>query len=991
MSAADHRIGLGRRSSTSNVSGRPEPGQPKSAGPQRSEGEKPEAAPASSAGERRYTDRAIYRRVLTGARPYWGHIGVIFLLTLIATPLALLAPLPLKIAVDSVLGDEPLPGFLQPVVPESLQNSSTGLLLFAVGLLFVVAFASQLRSLFTNLLRTYTSERLTLGFRAMLFHHAQRLSMAYHDLRGSSDANYRIQRDAGSMATVAVEGVMPFVASAVTFIAMVVVIAAIDVVLALIAMLVAPLLGALTWFYRRRLRSRHREVKSLESRALGVVQEVLGSIRVVRAFGQEDQEQRRFLDLAGQGMRARLKVAFVDGSFLMAIGLVSALGTAAVLFVGVRNVESGALSLGSLLLVMGYLASLYGPLYTMSRQVASLQSGFASAERAFSLLDEERDVPEKPDAKPIETARGQVVFNRVSFGYEPGRPVLEDVSFRVEVGMRIGIAGRTGSGKTTLMSLLTRFYDPSSGSIALDGVDLRNYRIADLRNQFAIVLQEPVLFSTTIGENIAYGRPDATAAEVVEAARAADVHDFVSSLPEGYDTLVGERGMTLSGGERQRVSLARAFLKDAPILILDEPTSSVDVKTEATIIDAMERLMAGRTTFMIAHRLSTLEGCDLRLELSEGRVIVPSATNGSAPAAAQPSVGATAQPSVGATAQPSVGSGSTGSLPTPFPPSKRVQHLQLLPAVRAWEQLTGARSSFSTVDVLKESKGSQVYRLRGDEPAEDVVAKRRRRDKLAPERTVYEHLLASLPVLPTRYFGHLAEEETDFGWLFTEHVGGEPLRAADGGHLAALADYLASVHSGAASLGGLRDLPDRSLSFFDRQAESAAAQVLLGIENDTVGARDRVVLEAHLDLLERVRSGLDGVARNMEHIPRTLVHCDLIASNTRVVGANGDSKVIVFDWEYCGVGSPAPDVAILGGHLPSLRRYADALQGWGDVSFADVQMLAEVGVVLRFVLAISWDGASLRYPNPHRSLRRLARYQAPFEAAIDRVRATTSA
>jgi ABC-type multidrug transport system ATPase subunit len=275
---------------------------------------------------------------------------------------------------------------------------------------------------------------------------------------------------------------------------------------------------------------------------------------------------------------------------------------------------------------MSYLTQLYGPLSTISRRVTGLQSAFASAERAFTLLDEKQDVPERPDAKPLGRAVGAVEFRDVSFAYDGGRPVVNCVSFRVEPGMRVGIAGRTGAGKTTLVSLLTRFYDPTTGVILLDGTDIRAYRLADFRDQFAIVLQEPVLFSTTLAENIAYGRPGATDVDIVAAAQAADVHDFIETLPEGYDTVVGERGMTLSGGERQRISLARAFLKDAPILILDEPTSSVDLKTEAAIIDAMERLMSGRTTFMIAHRLSTLENCELRLELERGRLRRPART-----------------------------------------------------------------------------------------------------------------------------------------------------------------------------------------------------------------------------------------------------------------------------------------------------------------------------------------------------------------------------
>jgi ATP-binding cassette subfamily B protein len=572
--------------------------------------------------ERRYTDRQIYRRILQEARPYWLNIGAIFLLSLLATPLALLLPVPLKIAVDNVVGDKPLPGWLDALLPDSLHGTN-GVLAFAVVMLVAVELFSQLQSISTEVLRTYTGERLTLHFRSQIFRHVQRLSISFHDRRGTADSNYRIQGDAASLQAIAVDGVIPFVASVFTLVAMVYVTARIDAVLAAIALVVAPAIGLVTWAYRRRLRQRHREVKRLESSALSVVQEVLTSLRVVKSFGQEAREERRFIGRAGEGMRARVRVAVIDGSFLLAIALVTTLGTAAVLYAGIRRVESGAITLGSLLLVMGYLTQLYGPLSTISRRVTSLQSAFASAERSFTLLDQEQDVPERAGAKPLGRAAGSVEFRNVSFAYDGGRQVLDRVSFSVEPGMRVGVAGRTGAGKTTLVSLLTRFYDPRTGVILLDGVDIRDYRLADLRDQFAIVLQEPVLFSTTIAENIAYGRPGATDPDIVTAAKAADVHDFIETLPEGYDTPVGERGMTLSGGERQRISLARAFLKDASILILDEPTSSVDLRTEATIIDAMERLMSGRTTFMIAHRLSTLENCELRLELEGGRLHEP--------------------------------------------------------------------------------------------------------------------------------------------------------------------------------------------------------------------------------------------------------------------------------------------------------------------------------------------------------------------------------
>ena len=257
----------------------------------------------------------------------------------------------------------------------------------------------------------------------------------------------------------------------------------------------------------------------------------------------------------------------------------------------------------------------------VSTQIGKMQSCMSSAERAFTLLDESPDVPERPESQVIVRAKGGMELRGVSFSYEPGSPVLRDVSFRVQQGTRVGIMGTTGAGKTTLISLLTRFYDPTGGQVLLDGVDLRDYRLADLRNQFAIVLQEPVLFSNSIAENIAYARPNASEEEIVAAAKAANAHDFISALPDGYQTLVGQRGARLSGGERQRISLARAFLKDAPILVLDEPTSSVDVTTEEGIMEAMEKLMHGRTTFIIAHRLSTLDGCDMRLHLEMGVLV----------------------------------------------------------------------------------------------------------------------------------------------------------------------------------------------------------------------------------------------------------------------------------------------------------------------------------------------------------------------------------
>ena len=278
------------------------------------------------------------------------------------------------------------------------------------------------------------------------------------------------------------------------------------------------------------------------------------------------------------------------------------------------------LSIGDLLLVSAYIAQLLEPLKSVTNKLADLQGSLASAERAFALLDEAPDVAERPHARALKRAIGSVQFENVSFAYDGEHPVLTGVSFEAPPSARVGIQGSSGAGKSTLMSLLTRFYDVSGGRILLDGVNIRDYRLVDLRNQFGMVLQDTVLFSTTVAENIAYGHPEASEGQIIEAARLANAHDFIANLPEGYRTLVGERGMSLSGGERQRISLARAFLKDAPILILDEPTSALDIGTEAAILQALERLIDGRTTFMIAHRLTTLDRCDLRLEIDHGRL-----------------------------------------------------------------------------------------------------------------------------------------------------------------------------------------------------------------------------------------------------------------------------------------------------------------------------------------------------------------------------------
>jgi len=542
------------------------------------------------------------------------------MLDLLGVPLHLLLPLPLKIIVDSVIGNHPMPAFLAYVLPESIKHSGTALLAAVSSLFIVVTLLVYTQGLAGWLLQTYIGQRLAVDLRARLFHHLQRLSLRYHDSRGTSDSTYRVEYDAASIQAIVIGGITPFITDASMLAATFYVAARIDWQLALVALGISPLLGLLARKCRARLSATWPIVKELDSAAMAVVQEVLSAARVVKAFGRENYEQQRFLTHSQGRMHGELKLAWTEGGFDLLVAVTLAAGTALTMFIGVAHIRSGILTLGQLLMVVAYLAELYEPLTSVNKKLGELQSSLASTDRVFAVLDMPTEVEQKPSCRLLRHARGAVEFRNVCFAYDPNKPVLRDVSFALTPGTRAGIVGSTGSGKTTLLNLLLRFYDPDHGQVLIDGVDIREYNIPELRNQFAIVLQDSVLFSTSIAENIAYGRPNATEAEIIEASMAAGAHEFISRLPEGYNTQAGERGLCLSGGERQRIAIGRAFLKNAPILLLDEPTSSVDTRTEAAILVAMERLMRGRTTLTIAHRLHTLDAYDVRLEIRDGRI-----------------------------------------------------------------------------------------------------------------------------------------------------------------------------------------------------------------------------------------------------------------------------------------------------------------------------------------------------------------------------------
>ena len=534
--------------------------------------------------------------------------------------MTLIFPLPIKLLVDSVLGSQPLPGYLTIFVGS--QVSKTLALWLAISVLMATAVLTYLQNLVNVWYSNKVGNRMTLDVRARLFRQMQRLSVAYHDTMGAADSAYRTLNDAPMLRSFGIDSLIPLTTSILTLGAMILVMVFLDWELALIALLVSPLMFLLTFVFRPRIRAGWRKFRASESAAMAVAQESLGASRLVKSYGQEERKNRELVSHYDASLSASLKVQVDSAVYSLLVGILTAAGLAAVLYIGIGHVQAGIgnLTLGSLLVVNYYVTQLYGPLRNVGQSILEIQMSLTGVERYRAVLDEKPDVPELPNAIPLARARGNIAFRNVSFAYTKDHPVLHDITFELPSGNRLGVVGPTGSGKTTLSTLLLRLFDPTEGVITLDDLDLKDYKLADLRNQYAVVHQETVLFSTSVAENIRFAKPNATMDEVIAAATAAKAQDFITNLPNGYDTLVGERGMKLSGGERQRISLARAFLKDAPILILDEPTSSLDVHTESAILDTIQELMKGRTTMMIAHRPSTLRDCNMILVLEDGRV-----------------------------------------------------------------------------------------------------------------------------------------------------------------------------------------------------------------------------------------------------------------------------------------------------------------------------------------------------------------------------------
>ena len=558
-------------------------------------------------------------RVLKYLKPYSRLAAGSILATVLGVLVSLLTPWPLKVLVDYVLEKNPMPPWLLAVTGWVGADRVSLLFLAVFAGLAVVVLHNGL-TVWQSYLNTKIEQRMILDFRSEMFQHAERLSLAYHDRSQTGAMMYVVNNQADAAAGV-VMALQPLAQSALTLIGMLWIAFAIDPVLALISLAIVPFLYYSVGYYATHIQERLREVKTMEGESLSIVHESLSMLRVIAAFCREGHEYSRFRRQGEKAVNARVRLTVRQTLFSLAVNMTTAIGTALVLGVGAYKALQGQLTVGDLLVVMAYVAAIYQPLEAISTTIGSLQDQFVSLQMAFDFLDTVPEIQDAPGAIAIGRAAGRVRFDAVGFSYSGRMDTLRDISFEAKPGTVTAVVGQTGAGKTTLMSLLPRFYEPKSGSISLDGIDIRQLQLHSLRDQISIVLQEPLLFSCSIADNIRYGRLDATMDEIIDAAKAANADDFIGKLPEKYETKLGERGGRLSGGERQRIAVARAFLKNAPILILDEPTSSIDSQTEAVILDALERLIAGRTTFIIAHRLSTIRYADTILVMSHGQLI----------------------------------------------------------------------------------------------------------------------------------------------------------------------------------------------------------------------------------------------------------------------------------------------------------------------------------------------------------------------------------
>ena len=566
---------------------------------------------------------ASSRRVTirTLLRPHLGALGLGLLAVIGESAADLLDPWPLKIVLDNVLHAKNSGGWLNHFIARTAGGNPLAVLKFACFAVLGIAILDAACTYAEKYLTTSVGQWVTHDLRRALYSHLQRLSLSYHDNKRTGDLISTVTSDIDSIQSFITSGLLGVLINLITLLGMVGVMFFLNWRFTLIALSVAPVLFTIVFTYTRRIKAASRAVRKKEGEIVSVIEEVLGSIRVVKAFAREDYELRRLEEESLEGVEIALRARSLKAKLAPIVQIIVAVGTFLVLWFGARMVLGGALSAGSLVVFILYLSKMYKPMQELSKMTDTYSKALVGYERIQQVLETEREVKDLPKAKQAPRFKGKIEFDHVSFRYSAEAPVLEDVSFTIEPGQVAAFVGPTGAGKTTIISLIARFYDPTSGTVKIDGIDVRQFRQRSLRQQISFVLQETVLFHAPIWQNIAYGKPEATRAEILRAAELANASEFIDRMPEGYDTVVGERGMTISGGQRQRIAIARSIIRNTPILILDEPTTGLDAGAEKLVIEALDRLMKGKTVITIAHRLPTVRSANVIFVIKNGRLL----------------------------------------------------------------------------------------------------------------------------------------------------------------------------------------------------------------------------------------------------------------------------------------------------------------------------------------------------------------------------------
>jgi len=554
-------------------------------------------------------------------RPYWKQLALAFVAVLGETFSDVLEPWPIKIVIDNILQSKKLPGWLAGFVSGAFGQNKLAVLNFAVAAVAGIAVVGAISSYVEKYLTTSVSQWVTHDLRRTLYNHIQRLSLAEYDKTQTGDLISRVTSDINAVQDFVNSALLGIIVNVLTLVGMAGVMFYINWRFTLIALSIAPALFAVVYYLTRRIKKASREVRKKESELVSVVQEVLTSARVVKAFAREDFEVTRFESQSLENVETALEARSIKAKLSPIVDVMVAIGTCLVLAYGARLALSGQISAGVLIVFLLYLGKMYKPMRDLSKSTDTVSKAMVGYERIEEVLDIEARVRDLPRARKAPRFKGKIAFDHVSFSYDDKVPVLKDVSFEIEAGQVAAIVGPSGVGKTTIISLIPRLYDPQSGTIKIDGTNIRSYKLKSLREQISFVLQDTLLFHTSVLENIAYGKPDASPDEIIRAAKQANAHEFIVQLSEGYGTMVGERGVTLSGGQRQRIAIARAIVRNTPILVLDEPTTGLDSSSEQAVIEALERLMKGRTCIVVAHHLNTIRHADIIFVAKEAELV----------------------------------------------------------------------------------------------------------------------------------------------------------------------------------------------------------------------------------------------------------------------------------------------------------------------------------------------------------------------------------